>query len=152
MRVSLRQSKTFSGSGAEIRFSATARLADASGPRKARTLTAQGHPRAIFQRAVERGNLLLAETTAREMGKISVGEALELVALIARHDPPRHGRAGARWMRLYLELNHAAGLDDVVFVAGCLCALGGADHDPALASLRAVSRTASSRGRLRGVG
>jgi hypothetical protein len=32
-------------------------------------LTAQGHPRAVFTRAIERGNLLVAEPTAREMGK-----------------------------------------------------------------------------------
>jgi hypothetical protein len=30
-------------------------------------LTAQGHPRAIFKRAIERGNLLVAEVTAREL-------------------------------------------------------------------------------------
>jgi hypothetical protein len=29
-------------------------------------LTAQGHPRAIYQRAIERDNLLVAETTLRE--------------------------------------------------------------------------------------
>ena len=63
-----------------------------------RTLTAQGHPRAPFIRAVDRGNLLVAETTAREIGKVSLGEELEL-ALIAQHDSRRHGRAGARWTR-----------------------------------------------------
>jgi uncharacterized protein len=30
-------------------------------------LTAQGHPRAIFSRAIERGNVMLAELTAREL-------------------------------------------------------------------------------------
>jgi transposase InsO family protein len=48
-------------------------------------LTAQGHPRTTFNRAIERGNLLVAEATAREIGKVSLGEALELVALIAQH-------------------------------------------------------------------
>jgi hypothetical protein len=114
-------------------------------------LTAQGHPRVIFHRAIERGNLMLAETTAREMGHVDLGEALELVALIARHDPRRHGRAGARWMRIYLDARTAAGLDDVVFVAGCLSALGGREHEAAMASLRAVARTANSRGAVRGV-
>ena len=28
-------------------------------------MTAQGHPRAIFERAIEHGNLLVAETTLR---------------------------------------------------------------------------------------
>jgi len=110
-----------------------------SGPGKAGDgITAQGHPRAIFHRAIERGNLAVAEVTAREMGKVSLAEALELVALIAFKDPRRHGRAGARWVRRYLEENESAGLDDVVFVAGCLSALGGRDHAAAVAALRAV--------------
>jgi hypothetical protein len=43
----------------------------------------QGHPRAIFQRAIERGNLLVAETTLREIGRVTLTEALQLTALIA---------------------------------------------------------------------
>jgi hypothetical protein len=110
-------------------------------------LTAQGHPRAIFHRAVERGSLALAEQTARELEHIWLSEALELVALIARQDPARKGRAGARWVRRYLEENTAAGLDDVAFVTGCLSALGGPEHDVSLGALRAVARTAKTRGR-----
>ncbi len=83
---------------------------------------------------------MLAEQTARELEHIWLSEALELVALIARQDPQRHGRAGARWVRRYLEENPRAGLDDVVFVTGCLSALGGSDHDSALAALRAVAK------------
>jgi hypothetical protein len=73
------------------------------------------------------------------MGKLSLDEALELLALIAFKDPRRHGRAGARWMRRYLEGNPQAGLDDVVFVAGCLSALGGRRHGTALAALRTLA-------------
>jgi hypothetical protein len=92
----------------------------------------------VFRRAIERGSLAVAETTAREMGKVSLEEALELVALIAFKDPRRHGRAGARWMQRYLDENKGAGLDDVVFVAGCLSALGGREHAAAVAALRTV--------------
>jgi hypothetical protein len=74
------------------------------------------------------------------MGKLSLEEALELMALIAFKDPRRHGRAGARWMRRYLDENAAAGLDDVVFVAGCLSALGGRDHAPAVEALRTIAK------------
>lgn len=102
-------------------------------------MTAEGHPRAVFRRAIERGNLLIAETTARGIGKVSLLEALELTALIAQKDSRRHGRAGARWMRRYLEEDQIAGLDDVTFVTGCLSALGGHGHDEALEALRAVT-------------
>jgi hypothetical protein len=33
-------------------------------------MTPQGDPRAIFKRAIENGNLLVAEMTARELGRI----------------------------------------------------------------------------------
>jgi hypothetical protein len=108
-------------------------------------LTAQGHPRAIFHRAIGHGNLLLAETTAREIGRISLGEALELVALIAARDPRRHGRAGARWVRRYLDEHPDAGLDDLAFVVGCLSALGGKSNGGALTALRDVAEAASRR-------
>jgi hypothetical protein len=107
-------------------------------------LTAAGHPRAIFHRAIERGNLVVAEVTAREIGRVSLMEALELTALIALKDSRRHGRAGARWMRRYLEEHESAGLDDVSFVAGCLSALGGREHEAALTALRAVTNTVAS--------
>jgi hypothetical protein len=74
------------------------------------------------------------------MGKLSLEEALELMALIAFKDPRRHGRAGARWMRRYLHENEGAGLDDVVFVAGCLSALGGRDHASAVEALRTIAK------------
>jgi hypothetical protein len=43
-------------------------------------VTAQGHPRVIFKRAVERGNVVIAEATARELG-LTLEEALQLVLL-----------------------------------------------------------------------
>jgi hypothetical protein len=39
------------------------RLTRPSGP-TGRAVTAQGHPRAIFKRAIERGNVVVAEATA----------------------------------------------------------------------------------------
>ncbi|HZV27152.1 MAG TPA: hypothetical protein VFG00_12780 [Acidothermaceae bacterium] len=50
----------------------------------------------MSRRAIERGNLLIAETTAREIGRLSLMEALELTALIAVKDTRRHGRVSAR--------------------------------------------------------
>jgi hypothetical protein len=77
--------------------------------------------------------------TARELGEISLAEALELVCLIALKDPRRHGRAGARWLRRFLEQSPGAGLDDVAFVTGCLSALGGREHEAARAALRSLT-------------
>jgi hypothetical protein len=36
--------------------------------------------------------------TAREIGRVTIAEALELTALVARKQPERFGRFAARWL------------------------------------------------------
>jgi hypothetical protein len=50
-------------------------------------VTAQGDPRRIFKTAIERGKVVMAEATARELGRLSLEEALELVLLYASYEP-----------------------------------------------------------------
>lgn len=55
--------------------------------------------RAHFQRAIERGHLLSAETAARALPKpLTLSDALALLLLIAHEDPRRYSRAAARWL------------------------------------------------------
>jgi hypothetical protein len=61
-------------------------------------VTSQGHPRAIFRRALQHRNLLVAETTARELGRLDLSEALDLVALVAEVDPRRLDAFASRWL------------------------------------------------------
>lgn len=103
-------------------------------------MTAQGHPRAIFNRAIERGNLLVAETTLRELGRPSLAEILELTALIAQKDPRRHGRVAARWLQRYLDVRGDATIDEAILAAAALQQLGGRSHGVALAALRALAQ------------
>jgi hypothetical protein len=49
-------------------------------------MTAQGNPRTIFKRAIENGNVAIAETTARELGRLSLDEALALTGLVVQKD------------------------------------------------------------------
>jgi hypothetical protein len=111
---------------------------------------AQGHPRTIFNRAIESGNLLIAETTLREVGHPTLVELLELTALIAQKDPRRHPRVAARWLQRLLERHPDLTIDDVALAAASLQALGGRHHATALTSLEAMAEEASSR-RVRGV-
>jgi hypothetical protein len=74
-------------------------------------LTAQGNPRAIFRRAIERGNLLAAELTVREIGHISLHESLALTALIAQKDPGRRSRVAAHWLLRLREQHKAATIE-----------------------------------------
>jgi hypothetical protein len=82
--------------------------------------TSQGHPYAIFRRALERKNLLVAEATAKELPPLTM--------LIARKDPRRHPRVAARWLLRYLEECDDATIDEAAMVAACLAALSGDRH------------------------
>ena len=115
-------------------------------------MTAQGHPRSVFQRAIEHGNLGVAEATLRELGRPTLVELLELTALIAQRDPRRHGRVAARWLQRLLEQHPDLTVDDAVLVGSTLQALGGRHHAYAMATLRAIADEAATRsqsGRLR---
>ena len=100
--------------------------------------TSQGHPRTAFRRAVDRGNLVVAEIEAREVGKLDLSEALELTALIALRDRERSRRVAARWLQRWLEETKTPTIEDAAMVAGCLSGLGGIRHTEALATLRAL--------------
>jgi hypothetical protein len=108
-------------------------------------VTAQGHPRAIFQRAIERGNLAVAEVTLRvEIPRPTMLDLLELTALIAVKDPRRHSRTAARWLQRWLDAVGDATLDDVDLAAANLRALGGRHHEHALVALRDIAERATS--------
>ena len=114
-------------------------------------MTAQGHPRAIYQRAIDRGNLAVAETILRELGRPSLVELLELTALIAQKDPGRHGRVATRWLQRYLDERGDATIDEAILIAAALQELAGHSHRAALTALRDMADAATSRTRPHGV-
>jgi hypothetical protein len=84
---------------------------------------------------------VLAEVTAREIGRVTIAEALELTALVARKQPDRYGRFAARWLCLYLEEHERATLEHVELLVSSLRSLATrTDHASALAILRKVAR------------
>ena len=89
-------------------------------------MTAQGHPRAIFNRAIEHGSLAdRGNNLAGARAGLRCFELLDLTALIAVKDVGRHGRVAARWLFKYLEAKDDATIEDAALAAGCLSALGG---------------------------
>jgi hypothetical protein len=102
-------------------------------------MISSGHPYAVFRRAIDGGNLLVAEATVRELRTLSLGDALELTILIGRKDPRRYTRAAARWLSLYLQQADGPTLEDATLIAGCLTALNGRQHEGAAATLRTMA-------------
>jgi hypothetical protein len=77
------------------------------------------NPTVILRRALERGNLVVAEITARELGRIDLADALELTALVAVKNRARSRRMAARWLERWLA-EAAPSIDEAVMIAGCL--------------------------------
>jgi selenocysteine lyase/cysteine desulfurase len=91
------------------------------------------------------------EVTAKEIGRINLGEALELTLLIARKEPHRHPRVAARWLLRYLEEHPETTIDEAALAASCLAALRGFGQADAAQALRAMAERATRRGRAPGV-
>ncbi len=106
-------------------------------PREAGTGN-HGTSTAIFRKALERGNLVVAEVTALELGRLDLGDALELTALTALKQRPRSRRLAGRWLERWLAETSTPTIDDALMVAGLLAALGGEHHDRALTMLRGL--------------
>jgi hypothetical protein len=101
------------------------RIDGAVSARRGASSTSQGHPYTIFRRALERGNLMAAEATAKELPRLGLADALELTLLVARKDPRRHPRVAARWLLRYLEEDGEATIDELAFADSRLAALTG---------------------------
>lgn len=127
------------------------RLGKPSRPRGGGTSTSQGRPYAIFRRALERKNLLVAEATAKELPPLNLTDALELTVLIARKDPRRHPRVAARWLLRFLEENGEVTIAEATLAASCLAALVGNSYLEAAQALRDMTDKATRRRGERGV-
>jgi hypothetical protein len=88
-----------------------------SRPRGGAASTSQGHAYTIFRRALECGNLIGAEATAKELPRLGLADALELTLLIARKELRRQPRVAARWLMRYLEQDDEATIDELAFAA-----------------------------------
>jgi hypothetical protein len=104
-------------------------------------VTSQGHPHAIFQRALERGNVAAAWAAAYELKHISLADALALTLLIAEREPERFGRVSARWFARYCT-EAQPDLDEAQAVVALLRALSSPRPGPAVGRSR---RSGASR-------
>ena len=91
----------------------------------------------------------MAEATARELGRISLEEALALTALVAEKEPERRSRFAVRWLRRLLEEDESVTIEEAAMAASCLSALGGPSHEEALGMLAAMAERATRQGERR---
>jgi hypothetical protein len=68
-------------------------------------MTSQGTAHGGFERAIHRRHVQAAEMAAREMGGLSLFDALLLCELLAKADPARYERAALRWLERQRSLN-----------------------------------------------
>ena len=94
-------------------------------------MTSQGSAHGRFQRALVRGQFDEAEMAAREMGRLSLMDALSLVVGYARVGSPTFEAAAVRWLaRLALE-GRDVQLAETQLATAALACLRGRKHDRA---------------------
>jgi hypothetical protein len=85
-------------------------------------MTSQGTARGRFQRAIHRRHVQAAEMAAREMGGLSLADALLLCELLAKADPARYERAALRWLQRFIS-ERSPPLTEVALAASALAEL-----------------------------
>jgi hypothetical protein len=78
-----------------------------------------------FRRALDRGNVTEAFSSASELNHVGLTEALELCLLLADKAPERFGRAALRWHGRYCREIRDVDLDEGFAVLATLGALRG---------------------------
>jgi len=102
-------------------------------------MTSQGTAHGRFTRAIANGNLRGAEMAARELGRLSLEDALSLCVLLADYDATRFERAGLRWLeRLIAERSPT--LEQVGGAVMAFMKLRDGERDGAVGSLLRLAR------------
>jgi hypothetical protein len=85
-------------------------------------MTSQGTPHGRFQRAIHARHVQNAEMAAREMGGLSLADALSLCELLAKTDMARYERAALRWLTRFID-ERSPPLAEVALAAPALAEL-----------------------------
>ena len=101
-------------------------------------VTSQGSAQGRFQRACERGNVFDAEVAARELGHVSLPNALRLLLVYAAADDPKYDAAAVRFLGRLITERRGATLGSVTLAAGALAELRSERHPLAIKTLEAL--------------
>jgi hypothetical protein len=102
-------------------------------------MTSQGTAHGRFQRAIHRRHVQAAEMAAREMGGLSLYDALSLCELLANVDPARYERAALRWLQRFID-ERLPPLAEVALAASALAELRHGNRNIGIETLRRLLR------------
>jgi hypothetical protein len=102
-------------------------------------MTSQGTARGRFQRAIHRRHVQAAEMAAREMGGLSLADALLLCKLLANVDPARYERAALRWLQRFID-ERVPPLTEVALAAAALAELRHGQRNVGVETLKRLLR------------
>jgi hypothetical protein len=98
-------------------------------------MTSQGTAHGRFQRAIHRRHVQAAEMAAREMGGLSLADALSLCELLANVDPARYERAALRWLQRFID-ERLPPLTEVALAAAALAELRHGNRNAGVETLK----------------
>jgi hypothetical protein len=90
---------------------------------------------------MQRGQLFHAELAARELGRLTLADALALALLIADAEPERWPRAAARWHARFVLEAKGIGLDESALAFAAVVALRGKHRELAAQTLQQLARS-----------
>jgi hypothetical protein len=99
-------------------------------------LTSEGHPYAVFRRALERRNLPSAWAAAAELQVVSLPDALALCLLVREREPAKFARLALRWHARFCAESESVTLEDARLILDLLTAVGGPEPRTAARALR----------------
>ena len=102
-------------------------------------MTSQGTAHGRFTRAIQNGNVRQAEMAAREMGGLSLADALLLCELLANVDPARYERAALRWLQRFVD-ERMPPLTEVALAASALAELRHGRRNTGVETLKRLLR------------
>ena len=102
-------------------------------------MTSQGTAHGRFQRAIHRRHVQAAEMAAREMGGLSLADALMLCELLAKVDPARYERAALRWLDRFIN-ERLPPLTEVALAASALAELRHGKRNAGVETLKRLIR------------
>ena len=107
-------------------------------------MTSEGHPYAVFRRALERRSVAAAWAAAAGLPQLTLADALALSLLVRDREPHRYDRVAVRWLARFCDEEAGVELDEAMLVAAHLAAV----RAPApLAAARSFAALLEARGR-----